>query len=424
MKTGTPPRLHRDTLNYDVLGVQHGDSDPVPFSFLTDRIDREQMPCWITHTNPSVHDLIRRNVDRAPLFNGQIQSIGPRYCPSIEDKVMRFADKNRHQLFLEPEGVNSELIYVNGLSTSLPKDVQEEMVHSIAGLENARIMQWGYAVEYDYVPTDQIHFSLETREVEGLFLAGQINGTSGYEEAAGQGLIAGINAVRRIRGQEPIVLRRDQAYIGVMIDDLIMRPPDEPYRMFTSRAEYRLLLRADNADLRLTPLGREIGLVDDARWERYQRKAAGIDRLETLLKSVRFEGEPLWDHLRKQDVTLGELLEKSRDTIGRSQAGDFDCEVLDRDVVHQIETKARYSGYVQRMEREIERLHRLEDYRIPEGFEYGGVRELRMEARQKLAKVLPQTLGQASRISGITPADITVVWITLEARRRSGAGIE
>jgi len=283
LKTGTPPRVHRDSVDFGKMTPQPGDHPPIPFSFMTERLDQPQVECWITHTNERTHEIIRANLDRAPLYSGQIKSRGPRYCPSIEDKVVRFSDKPRHQLFLEPEGYDDPWLYCNGIPTSLPKDVQEPMVHSIEGLEKAEITQWGYAIEYDWVPTDQIDASLETKRISGLFLAGQINGTSGYEEAAGQGLLAAINAVMKIRGQEPVVLGRDEAYIGVMIDDIVTRPPDEPYRMFTSRAEYRLHLRSDNADIRLTELGRRLGIVDDRRWAMFQEKKAAVDVLQKQL---------------------------------------------------------------------------------------------------------------------------------------------
>src|SRR5262245_5277058 len=301
LKTGTPPRLARDSIDLAALEPQHGDENPAPFSFLTDRITQSQVCCWITYTSERVHELIRSNLHRAPMYSGQIQSHGPRYCPSIEDKVVRFADKDRHQLFLEPEGRQSERIYVNGISTSLPQDVQREIVASIPGLERARVLQWGYAVEYDFVPPEQIDSSLMVRHVAGLFLAGQINGTSGYEEAAGQGLVAGINAARVAGGMPPITLGRDQAYIGVMIDDLVTRGVLEPYRMFTSRAEHRMHLRYDNADARLTPLGREIGLVDDARWMRFESKKRKLGELRELLRSTRVDGRTIREWLTRPE---------------------------------------------------------------------------------------------------------------------------
>ncbi|MBM4028297.1 MAG: tRNA uridine-5-carboxymethylaminomethyl(34) synthesis enzyme MnmG, partial [Planctomycetes bacterium] len=301
LKTGTPVRLDASTVDLDKLETQHGDPEPVPFSFLTDRIDRPQTPCWITYTNGQIHQLIRDNLSRAPLYTGQITSVGPRYCPSIETKITRFADKDRHQVFLEPEDEARTTIYCNGISTSLPRDVQEQMLRLLPGTERARIVHYAYAIEYDYCPPVQLQSSLETRKIAGLFLAGQINGTSGYEEAAGQGIVAGINAARKLQGQDPLVLGRDQAYIGVLIDDLLTKGIDEPYRMFTSRAEHRLALRSDNADRRLTPTGRSVGLVEEMRWARFQRKLAAIEGLRQYLRSTRSEGASLWDLLRRPD---------------------------------------------------------------------------------------------------------------------------
>ena len=410
LKTGTPPRVHRDSVRYDVLDMQPGDDPPVPFSFLTDRLSRQQAPCWITYTNEQTHELIRANLDRAPLFSGQIQSVGPRYCPSIEDKVVRFADKPRHQVFLEPEGYDNERVYCNGISTSLPRDVQDGMVHSIHGLEEARILQYGYAVEYDFVPTHQIAPSLETRAVGGLFLAGQINGTSGYEEAAGQGIVAGINAVCRLRGDDPLVLGRDQAYIGVMIDDLITRPPVEPYRMFTSRAEYRLQLRIDNADHRLTPIGRQIGVVCDDRWSRFERKRRDVERLQAIVNGISHAGRPLREHLRGPSFGPADL---ARILADRHSDG------FSFDVVQAVTLNGKYEGYLARQQREIERFRRMEDMLIPPDLDLADLVGLRREARESFARVRPRTLGQASRISGISPSDITTLWILLAARQRS-----
>lgn len=410
LKTGTPPRVHAGSVDFDRLSPQPGDQPPVPFSFLTDRIDRPQVPCWITWTNARTHDLIRANLHRAPMYSGQIRSRGPRYCPSIEDKVVRFADRERHQVFLEPEGYESDWIYCNGISTSLPPDVQEELVHSIAGLERARIVQMGYAVEYDWVPTHQTLPTLECKRVAGLFLAGQVNGTSGYEEAAAQGLVAGINAVQALGGSEPLVLGRDQAYIGVMIDDLITRPPDEPYRMFTSRAEYRLHLRSDNADERLTPLGRRLGLVDDLRWERFTRKQELIASLEALLASGGADGVRWLDLLRRPDMTLASL---PLPPDVRAVLGGFP-----RDVREQVEIRTRYAGYLERQERQIRRFQELESVQIPPGFDYQTVPGLRREAAEKLAAIGPVSLGQASRLSGVNPSDVFAVWVAL--KRRNG----
>jgi len=408
LKTGTPPRLHRDSIDYDVCERQPGDDVPMPFSFLTDGITQRQIDCWVTWTNRDVHEPIRANLHRAPMYSGQIQSTGPRYCPSIEDKVVRFADKDRHQIFLEPEGYDDERVYCNGISTSLPQDVQDDFVHRVPGLRNARILQYGYAVEYDFVPTHQTKSTLETKLVDGLFLAGQINGTSGYEEAAGQGVVAGINAVQLLRGGDPFVPGRDEAYIGVMIDDLITRPPSEPYRMFTSRAEYRLLLRADNADRRLTPLGRAIGTVDDRRWTRYQAKCQAFDTIEGLADLGRFDGLPLRTWMRRPESHVAPFA----DAIARLTDRTFCAEVLQQALVN-----AKYSGYVDRQAKQVERFRRLESLPIPEATDFGSIRELRAEARQQLVRVTPRTLGQAGRLSGVSPADLTVLWLYLSGRR-------
>ncbi len=426
LKTGTPPRVHCDSICYDACDEQPGDEIPVPFSAMTDAITQRQVSCWVTWTNNEVHDAIRANLHRAPMYSGQIESRGPRYCPSIEDKVVRFADKDRHQVFLEPEGYDNERVYCNGISTSLPKDVQDWMIRRIPGLEEARILQHGYAVEYDFVPTHQTRRSLETKLVGGLFLAGQINGTSGYEEAAGQGLIAGVNAVRAINGEEPFVLGRDEAYIGVMIDDLVTRPPTEPYRMFTSRAEYRLRLRADNADQRLTPIGRKMGLVDDARWQRHERKRDAVECVERAARRISMEGQPLGVWMRRPDADLRSFAEAlSRDaTSSRSTNSDasemtrlFCCDALEQTLID-----AHYLGYVERQDRQIERFRRLETLAIPANVDYAAMQELRFEAREQLARVAPSTLGQASRISGVNPADITVLWIYLTNRRSVSSG--
>jgi len=410
LKTGTPPRVHRDSVDYAACEVQPGDDVPVPFSDMTDAITQRQVDCWVTWTHSKVHEHIVANLHRAPMYSGQIQSRGPRYCPSIEDKVVRFADKPKHQIFLEPEGYDNERIYCNGISTSLPKDVQDAFVHEVPGLERAKILQYGYAVEYDYVPTHQTRISLETKLVRGLFLAGQINGTSGYEEAAAQGLVAGINAVRLLQDEEPFVLGRDQAYIGVMIDDLVTRPPLEPYRMFTSRAEYRLLLRSDNADQRLTLIGRRLGTVDDSRWARFQAKRDAVATIESLTRAGHMNGSGLSTWIRRPDADLSTFA----DAIAR-----LTSRVFDADDLVQVMTEAKYSGYVDRQARQIERFRRLESMGIPDRTDYATMPELRFEARERLARVAPATLGQAARISGVTPADITVLWIYLTGRRRT-----
>ncbi|NOS99392.1 MAG: tRNA uridine-5-carboxymethylaminomethyl(34) synthesis enzyme MnmG [Phycisphaerales bacterium] len=413
LKTGTPPRIHRDSIDYGVMEEQPGDESPTPFSFLNETIGRRQVVCWITYTNERTHAVIRDHLHEAPMYNGQIRTRGPRYCPSIEDKVVRFADKPRHQVFLEPEGYDNERIYCNGISTSLPAEVQGELVRTIPGLERAEIVQPGYAVEYDFVPTHQTTTTLECKQVAGLFLAGQINGTSGYEEAAGQGLAAGINAVQYVRGGEAFVLGREQAYIGVMIDDLITRPPDEPYRMFTSRAEYRLHLRSDNADQRLTAIGRRLGVVDDARWDRFQEKMSVVEEIRRTAGRERHGDRSVAEWIRRSDVSvedyqswmIGQGIEASR---AASDQVFIDC---------------KYAGYLERQSRHIEKLRRMESAKIPAGVDYERVPGLRNEARQRFGMILPRTLGQASRISGISPSDVTVLWVYLSKYHKLRQGI-
>jgi tRNA uridine 5-carboxymethylaminomethyl modification enzyme len=392
LKTGTPPRLDRHSIDFDKFSPQAGDDSPMPFSHLNEYAGNWQPPlkqvfCHIGATNEPIHRIIRENLHRAPMYSGQIQSTGPRYCPSIEDKVVRFADKSQHQIFLEPEGLDTDEIYCNGISTSLPGDVQEKIVHGIRGLENAKILRFGYAVEYDMVWPTQIQCTLQTKRVSGLFLAGQINGTSGYEEAAAQGIVAGINAAKFAAGGETdFILRRDQAYIGVLIDDLVTKPPTEPYRMFTSRAEHRLHLRNDNADDRLTPLGREIGLVDDQRWGQFQIRTGAIERAE--------------ESLRLGEITIEQL------------------QLADAATARRLEIRRKYQGYIARQDRQIKRMAQMETKLIPAGVDYSRVVGLRNEARQKLIKFTPRSLGQALRVSGITPADVTVLAIHLDRLHR------
>jgi tRNA uridine 5-carboxymethylaminomethyl modification enzyme len=412
LKTGTPPRIHRHSVDFTRLTDQSGDTNAVPFSFLHDEVGHEQVPCWVTFTNPAVHELIRANLRRAPLFTGQIKSRGPRYCPSIEDKVVRFADKDQHQIFLEPEARDSERIYLNGISTSLPKDVQRAMISRIPGLENAQVLQWGYAIEYDFVPPQQIDATLMTKRVRGLFLAGQVNGTSGYEEAAGQGLLAGVNAARYVDGQEAITIGRDQAYIGVMIDDLVTRGVTEPYRMFTSRAEYRMHLRYDNADSRLTPLGRQVGLVDGHRWERFQERTRLLDRLRDLLQRARYEGKPLRQWLKRPDEDgqrFAEMFEELRPLYRRA------------DVWASALVELKYAGYIERQQRALEQFRDLARRSIPAEFNYRDVKHLRREAVERLEAVRPRDIGQAARVSGIHPTDITVLLVELARLERAGA---
>ena len=407
-KTGTPPRLNGRTIDFRRLEPQPGDADPVPFSFLTDRLTEPQLDCHITATNPAVHDIIRANLHRAPMYSGQIQSTGPRYCPSIEDKVVRFAGRDQHQIFLEPEGRNTREYYCNGISTSLPRDVQEAILPLIPGLERAEIMRFGYAVEYDFAPPTQLHPTLETKPVAGLFFAGQINGTTGYEEAAAQGLIAGVNAARLVRDEDPAVLDRSQAYIGVLIDDLVTRGVDEPYRMFTSRAEYRLLLRHDNADLRLTELGRKLGLVDDHRWARFSARRSAIEELEGRLRSTRVNGDCLALVLRRPPTTWADLVALCP-PLGESGTTP--------DVVEQVVIAAKYGGYIDRQTQQVERFRRLESKPLPDGLDFAQIPQLRAEAREKLGRVRPRSLGQAGRISGINPADIATLLVHLKRHR-------
>ncbi len=405
-KTGTPPRLNGRTIDYGATEIQPGDDDPQPFSYMTDRLDVEQMPCWITYTNERVHDLIRENLSRAPMYSGQISSSGPRYCPSIEDKVVRFADKDSHQLFLEPEGRETLEVYVNGISTSLPRDVQDRMFRLIPALKNAQIMRYGYAVEYDYAPPDQLRPTLETKTVDGLYFAGQLNGTTGYEEAAAQGLIAGANAARKLQSAEAVVLGREEAYIGVLIDDLVTKGVDEPYRMFTSRAEYRLLLRQDNADRRLTPLARKAGLVGEQRWNRLQRKQNEIAGTITLIESTRWQDANLMRLFRQTKTTWQDLIEH------QPRLADVSPEVA-RQVTHDI----KYAGYVARQQVDVERQRRLAEKRIPASLQYTAIGHLRAEAKEKLSRIRPESLAQASRISGITPADVALLMAHLQAGR-------
>ena len=410
LKTGTPPRLDGRTIDWTQLEEQTGDDPPPPFSFLTTTITRRQVPCHITHTNCHVHDLIRANLERAPLFSGQIKGIGPRYCPSIEDKVVRFAQRDHHQVFLEPEGYHTTEVYPNGISTSLPIDVQWEMIRGMVGLERACILRPGYAIEYDMVDPRQLDAGLGVKAMAGLFLAGQINGTTGYEEAAAQGLVAGIHAARHAMGQAPVPFDRSRSYIGVMIDDLVTRGVDEPYRMFTSRAEFRLLLRTDNADARLTPLGREIGLVDDQRWGVFQRKQTRVDAARHLLQQQRIPppagvngSEPriAWDFLRRNDLDPASVFQATG------------IEDPDAELMAVLAVEAQYQGYLERERLEAERFRQAEKVRIPEGMAWEAIPGLSNEVRQKLQRVRPLSLGQAFRVPGVTPAAIALLRVYL-----------
>ena len=426
-KTGTPARLDARSLDYAKMQIQPGDAQAHSFSFLTEEKTREQLPCYLTYTNEKTHAIIRANIARAPMANGIIEGVGPRYCPSIESKILRFPDKERHQLFLEPEGWHTQEVYVQGMSTSLPIDVQEAFLHTIPGLEKARIMRPGYAIEYDCIDPLQLLPSLMFKKVRGLFSAGQSNGTSGYEEAAAQGLMAGVNAVRYVCGESPFILSRAEAYIGVLIDDLVTKGTEEPYRMMTSRAEYRLLLRQDNADLRLTEKGRAIGLVEDVRWQRFLAKKNGIIEARKKLDDTILH--PSLENLARlkaaglapirTSTTLAELLRRPEMSYGKA-CSIFGLERLPSEIEKQIEIDIRYEGYIRKQKEQVERLEHLEARCLPADLDYSAVPSLRDEAREKLAAVRPLSVGQASRISGVSPADVSVllVWLEQERRRR------
>lgn len=422
LKTGTTPRLDARTINFSGLEAQYSDEDLPNFSFTTDKIKMPQRPCYITYTNPKTHEIIRSGFDRSPLFTGIIQGTGARYCPSIEDKVHKFPDKERHQIFLEPEGLNSNEIYPNGIPTSLPLDIQQKMVNSIEGLENARIVRPGYAIEYDFVNPLQLKPSLETHLISGLFLAGQINGTSGYEEAGAQGIIAGINAARYVKELEPIIIGREQGYIGVLIDDLVTKGTKEPYRMFTSRAEYRLLLREDNAHLRLSPIGKKIGLLRDEVWDKVRDKMEKIDYYREKFKKTRIYRNNEIDNwliqknsaLFHDSITMEELLRRPEMDMDKlSEVFEFIREIP-RDLRDHLEVDIKYEGYINRQIEDVERYKRLEDIKIPDNINYNEIHGLSNEVREKLGKHRPQTLGMAGRISGITPASLTAIRIHLK----------
>ena len=422
LKTGTTPRLDGRTIDFSRLTPQYGDEPPVPFSFETGSISREQVPCYITYTNRETHEIIKTGLDRSPLFTGIIKGVGARYCPSIEDKVVRFPDKSRHQIFLEPMGLGTTEIYPNGVPTSLPVDVQIRMLRSIEGLEQVEIVRPGYAIEYDYADPVQLKPGLECKAIGGLFLAGQINGTSGYEEAAGQGIMAGINAVRYVRGEPPIILSREQAYIGVMIDDLVTKGTQDPYRMFTSRAEYRLLLREDNADLRLRELGHEIGLVSDDLYEKFRKKREALRRLLALLSYVRLNPRPDVNRTLEdlglgsinQPATLKDLLRRPGTRLEVIAKLDNRVLSFEDEVAEQATILAKYDGYIRRQMAQVERSKHLEGTKIPEDFDCRAISGLSSEVKEKLLKIRPVSLGQASRISGITPAAVSIIQIYLK----------
>ncbi|HPI99712.1 MAG TPA: tRNA uridine-5-carboxymethylaminomethyl(34) synthesis enzyme MnmG [Enterococcus sp.] len=423
-KTGTPPRVKSSTIDYSVTEIQPGDEAPNHFSFSTpdSAYKQEQIPCWLTYTNPGTHQIIQANLHRAPMFTGIVEGVGARYCPSIEDKIVRFADKERHQLFLEPEGLNTEEVYVQGLSSSLPEDVQENVLHSIAGLEKAEMMRTGYAIEYDVVVPHQLRLTLETKVIENLYTAGQTNGTSGYEEAAGQGLIAGINAGLKIQGKEPLVLKRSDGYIGVMIDDLVTKGTNEPYRLLTSRAEYRLLLRHDNADLRLTEMGYAIGLVKEDQYQDYVAKKAAVEAEIERLKGIRIKPtkevqaflEAKGSATLKDGVLANEILR--RPEIGYQEIAQFIPvnEALTNREIEQVEIQIKYEGYIKKAMEKVEKLKRMEAKRIPENIDYTAINGLATEAKQKLQKIQPETIAQASRISGVNPADLSILMVYIE----------
>jgi tRNA uridine 5-carboxymethylaminomethyl modification enzyme len=424
LKTGTTPRLNGRTIDYSGLEIQPGDAKPTPFSFSTSKIPLPQVPCYITYTNERTHAFIREGLDRSPLYSGIIKGIGARYCPSIEDKVVRFAEKSRHQIFLEPQGLDTVEVYPNGIPTSLPIDVQIKMVRSIDGLERAEIVRPGYAIEYDFVNPLHLKPTQETKLVDGLFHAGQINGTSGYEEAAAQGLMAGINAVLKVRGEDPLILTRSQAYIGVLIDDLVTRGTTEPYRMFTSRAEYRLLLREDNADFRLRDVGYRLGLVSDDVYRRFCSKRDAVEKLMARLNDVKLRPEPsIIDRLSdigstpiKTMTSLSQLLRRNEIFFEHLESFDPELADIEECIAEEVETRIKYEGYISHQERQVEKMKRMEDLHLPEDVDYLAVYGLSREAREKLIKVRPRSLGQASRISGITPAALMAIQIHLKQR--------
>jgi tRNA uridine 5-carboxymethylaminomethyl modification enzyme len=421
-KTGTPPRVHKDSIDFSKMDIQPGDEQPKFFSFDTVSSTNEQLPCWLTYTSGETHDIISGNLHRAPMFSGAIEGTGPRYCPSIEDKIVRFADKPKHQIFLEPEGLNTSEYYVQGLSTSMPEDVQLQILRSIAGLEKVEMMRTGYAIEYDAIVPTQLWPSLETKKVAGLFTAGQINGTSGYEEAAGQGVMAGINAARKVQGRDPVILGRSEGYIGVLIDDLVTKGTNEPYRLLTSRAEYRLLLRHDNADLRLTPIGHEIGLITEARYERFLNKKHLVEQEVERLKGTKIRPEPEVQKLLEDAgtailnnaVDLISLLRRPEITYTHIETLSPSPLPLTEEMKEQAEIQIKYEGYIEKQQIHVDRMKKMEKKRIPLDIDYKSVHGLANEAKQNLSDIRPISIGQASRIAGVTPADISILLVYLE----------
>jgi len=425
-KTGTPARVDKKSINFDAMEIQPGDDKVTPFSYMHDEINVEQIPCWLTYTNTKTHEVIMRNIDRSPLYSGEIKGVGPRYCPSIEDKVVKFPDKLRHQLFIEPEGRDTNEMYVQGMSSSMPEDVQIEFLRTIKGLENVKVMRPGYAIEYDCIDPTQLKQSLELKTISGLFFAGQVNGTSGYEEAAAQGLMAGINAAMKHYGREPFILDRSEAYIGVLIDDLVTKGTNEPYRMLTSRAEYRLILRQDNADFRLTEKGRQIGLVDDERYNRFLMKKDQYEKeMERLKNTMIVPSHDVNEYLKSKGsspivtgMTMYDLLKRPEIDYVSSKVIDSDRpDDIRDDVAFQIDINIKYEGYIRKQMEQVEKFKALENKKIPSWINYDDIKGISIEARQKLKSIMPTSVGQASRISGVSPADISVILIYLQSRR-------